>query len=203
MGKQLGLGNIYIYIYISISKFAQGLAVNLSPQARFWGIGITRHFGGLFRTGKLCLKSRPESPTGAPKSTKIRPRTFFFNVQRLWETRRRKVTQKSPSRAVPEANIWCSVYTERHFSVFLLDPRKPAKDSSRASRWDPKCTRVSQISGKIRSRQKSKKKLGNSTPEDRQFQENDVKMAFKIQVKFNSGAKVVPKDPKTRKRRPK
>ena len=136
-------GHIYIYMDVSISKFVQGLAVRRGRQSRFWGIGITHHFGGFFRTGKLCLKSRQKSPTGTPKSTKNRSRTSFFNLQRLWETRRRKVTPKSPSRAVPPANIWCSVHTERHFSVFLLDPRNLAKDFSRASRWDPKCTRVS------------------------------------------------------------
>lgn len=127
-------------MYISISKFVQGLAVRRGRQSRFWGIGISCHFGVFFRTGELCLKSCQTSPTGDPKSTENPSRACFFHLQRLWEIRRRKVTRKSPSRPVPEANMWCSVSTERHFPAFLLDPRKPAKDFSPASPWHPKCT---------------------------------------------------------------
>ena len=180
---------MYIYVYISISKFVQGLAVHLGRWTRFWGIGITLHFGGLFRTGKLWLKSRQKPPTGTPKSTKNRSRTSFFNLQRLWETRRRKVNQKSPSRAVPEANIWCSVRTERHFSVFLLDPRKPAEDFSRASRWDLKCTRVSSKPGKIASRNKLKKARKIAPPKTESFK----KMTSKWHSKFKQNSTPEPK----------
>jgi len=125
---------IYMCIYVSIRK---------NRRCTFRGWKVFRPcFRSLFRSGKLWLKRRPKCPPDAPKSTKNLSRASFFHLQRLWETRRRRVTHKSPSRAVPKANIWCSVQTERHFSAFLLDPRKLAKDLSRASRWDLKCTPV-------------------------------------------------------------